>query len=701
VAVAARGRADGHDGAGVTSISWIVFSLTAIEGTMLAVVALGRRPRGRVRWSFGLGMAAFAVEAVTGLILTAYTDSAADRLVWVAAYQAAGLLAIVPWGFFAVALATPGTLPLPTAPKRALLISTPLVLAAASVAFHPAAFDVPDFAGGFYAIKTLWPARAGVLLALLGTIGILSGLEVALRSSRGDARWRVKYLVLGLAGIFLVRFYFLSQIALFNVLLASYVTTTAAACALGSLAIAISLLRDRLGTELTVSRQVVYRSVGVAVLGIYLLAVAGLSWLFDYLGMREEIVWISLVVFVSALSLAALMLSEVVRSRLRRFIVLNFYRSKYDYREQWTRFTKRLGSLVTLDELGPELLQATVDAVEATKGLLVLRDPIDNRYRAAEYAGVEPNSMTFERDGVLVARLRAIRQPVSLEASTCPAPKGGDFVVAVPLPWRDELIGFMLLGPKRTDADYGTEDLEFLATIGEQAAGVIATARLSESLAQAREFEAFHRLTSFVIHDLKNLISALSMLSDNAARHFDDPEFQRDALRTLGRTVDRMKGLLGRLSSAPDTAHLRQQPVDLAALALEAALSLVKNPKISLVKELAPLPPISGDADALLRVIENLVNNAVQAIEGRGVVTLKTYTSVGSAVLAVADTGCGMSEEFMRKSLFSPFQTTKTHGWGIGLYQTKGIVEAHGGTIEVSSKGGVGTTFFVRLPLPE
>ena len=227
---------------------------------------------------------------------------------------------------------------------------------------------------------------------------------------------------------------------------------------------------------------------------------------------------------------------------------------------------------------------------------------------------------------------------------------------------------------------------------------MIATARLSESLAQAREFEAFHRLTSFVIHDLKNSISALSMLSDNALRHFDDPEFQRDAVRTLGRTVDRMKGLLGRLSSSPDAAHLQRGPVDLAALALEASVPLAKNPKIELVQQLAPLPPLSADAGALLRVIENLVSNAVQALEGPGTITLKTYESGGCAVLAVADTGCGMSEEFMRKSLFSPFRTTKKHGWGIGLYQTKGIVEAHGGTIEVSSKEGAGTTFYVGLP---
>jgi hypothetical protein len=68
-------------------------------------------------------------------------------------------------------------------------------------------------------------------------------------------------------------------------------------------------------------------------------------------------------------------------------------------------------------------------------------------------------------------------------------------------------------------------------------------------------------------------------------------------------------------------------------------------------------------------------------------------------MLSVADTGCGMSEEFVRESLFVPFRTTKRGGWGIGLYQVKEIVERHGGTLTVTSKEGSGTTFQITLPV--
>jgi putative PEP-CTERM system histidine kinase len=254
-----------------------------------------------------------------------------------------------------------------------------------------------------------------------------------------------------------------------------------------------------------------------------------------------------------------------------------------------------------------------------------------------------------------------------------------------------------VIGPERTGIPYTMEDLEFMETVTEQAAGVILTARLSERLVQSHEFEAFHRLTSFVIHDLKNSISALAMLSDNALQNFADPEFQRDTIKTVSKTVDRMKALLGRLASAPEADALRLEPVDLAALALEAARPIMKSERISLVKDLAPLP-ISADADALLRVIQNLIANAVQSIESEGVVRLRTFERDGWAVLSVSDTGCGMSDEFIRRSLFAPFRSTKKGGWGIGLYQTKGIVEAHGGSIEVSSQEGAGTSFTIKLP---
>jgi signal transduction histidine kinase len=159
-----------------------------------------------------------------------------------------------------------------------------------------------------------------------------------------------------------------------------------------------------------------------------------------------------------------------------------------------------------------------------------------------------------------------------------------------------------------------------------------------------------------------------------------------------------MRALLGRLREAPSATRLRLAPVDLAAVARDAASPVVKSDRIDLVTELTPLS-VSGDGAALATVIQNLITNAVQSIDGRGTVMLKTYAEDGRAVVAVSDTGCGMSADFVRTSLVAPSCSTKQGGWGIGLYQVKGLVEAHGGTIDVSSREGTGSTFFVRLPI--
>jgi putative PEP-CTERM system histidine kinase len=256
-----------------------------------------------------------------------------------------------------------------------------------------------------------------------------------------------------------------------------------------------------------------------------------------------------------------------------------------------------------------------------------------------------------------------------------------------------------VVGPERAGMPYTPEDLEFLATMGQQATGSIITARLSEDLARTRAFDAFARVASFVIHDLKNQISSLSLLSQNAQKYFDDAEFQKDAIRTLARIVEQMQALLARLSSPRDAAvELRSQPVDVGVLVAETTSTVTFPSRIQLVSDLAPDSWVLADPEALRRVFQNLLTNAIQATPGDGTVRISVQRNDANLLVSVADTGAGMSEEFLRESLFVPFRTTKRGGWGIGLYQVKEIVERHGGRLTVTTKEGVGSTFQVVLP---
>jgi putative PEP-CTERM system histidine kinase len=676
--------------------------LAALTSVALAIGAVARQPRGALRWSFALGMAGFAVESVAAWTVTQalLADAQTSAL---QALELARLLMLAPWAVFAFALLRRG----PESRAYGMRLGevglmAAVVIATASILYSPP-YHVPAVEAPFHAARLGMTGRLSAVVQLAAMIGLLATLEAALRTSRGFTRWRTKFLVLGLGGALLVRFYFLSQTLLFDVLMASYLTAIAATQLVANIVILVSLLRDRLTADLTVSRQIVYHSVALGALGLYLLAVGVIGWLLNRLGLTDAVVWTSLVIFVSAVALATIMLSESVRWKIKRYITTNFYRSKYDYRAQWMSFTKRLGSLLSLDALAPELLQTIVDAVGATTGMLYLEDRHHTGYHVLSFAGFSEPVRTLAPDHAAIVAMKSATAPVVIDERSSPVwfvlhPDLRTGGVAIPMRRGEGLIGFLVVGSQRGDSPYTEEDLEFLSTIAEQAAVAISTVMLSETLARSREFEAFHRLTSFVIHDLKNSISALSMLSENALRHFDDPEFQRDAIKTLARTVERMTNLLGRLSSRPTSPAGHGRPVDLAALAVEATVPVLRSPHIALVKELTPVGPVRGDADGLLRVIQNIVTNAIQSIEAQGTITLKTYERNGQACLAISDTGCGMSPEFVRDSLFTPFRTTKRGGWGIGLYQAKSLIDAHGGTLHVESTPGRGTTFVIGLP---
>ena len=684
------------------SLHALVLTAAAVGSLVLAALALASRPRLRIQWTFALGMLGFAVESVLAFILlTAVSGPAVVG--WLGAVHITGLLLLLPWAFFVAMLADLQMPMLPRSWRLGLGLGVALTATSATaVALWPS-FAVDGTNWMTRGAVLLAPARAAAVVQLLLTIGILVGLEACLRTSRGTNRRRVKYLVLGLGGIFLIRFYILSQMLLFQTVVPLYFKTTCATLFLGTLLLALPIARDQLReTDISVSRQIVYRSVVVVLLGLYLFVIAALGSVLTYLQIPEETFWGSIVVFVTALTLTAVLLSDRLRFRLQRFVAFHFYPTKYDYRQQWILFTKRMSSRLTAAEIGRELIEGVAEASGATDGAVYLSESAAAPYRLSGHIGQSRFVPVLDGGSMMAEWLhhqqapRLLPSEVAGSLATPPLASG----IAAPLRWRDSVIGFVILGPERTGAEYTLEDLEFLSTVAEQAAGTLVTARLSESMAQAREVETVDRVAGAVIHDIKNSVSALSMLSRNALRHFNDPEFQRDAITTLARTVDRMRRLLAKLSAPGGEAQpLRLQAVDLADIVLEATAPIAGDARVRLVRDLGAVGPVMGDREALLRVVQNLVTNATEAIGEHGTIAVTLAEAQDQAILTVSDTGCGIPEEFLRQHLFSPFRSTKKGGWGIGLYQSKQIVERHQGEILVESIEGTGTTFRVKLPL--
>jgi putative PEP-CTERM system histidine kinase len=390
-----------------------------------------------------------------------------------------------------------------------------------------------------------------------------------------------------------------------------------------------------------------------------------------------------------------------LRRRFRHFLGRHRVSRKYDYREHWMAFTSRMSGMHRTGDIGGPLAEDVVRASGATCAAVYISDASETAYRLSGSVGSSCFAQTIEDGAAVPSWLRMHASPVHLPAKflssiTLPVMSTA---LGVAIPWRGTLLGFIVLGPQKTGVDYTAEDHEFLRTVAEQAAVSITAVRLAEAAEWTSRAEPAAGVTPAVIHDIKNSVSALSLLATNAGKHLAEPEFQRDAIVTLSRTVERMRHLLGKLTATRAEAPRTAEPIDLRELIIEATTPLAADGKVRLVRRLSSVARVYGDRDALLRIVENLTTNAAEAIDREGTVTVTLGEEQGYAVISVADTGCGISEEYKERHLFSPFRSTKKGGWGVGLYQTKQVVESQDGEIIVESLEGRGTTFTVKLPL--
>jgi putative PEP-CTERM system histidine kinase len=242
------------------------------------------------------------------------------------------------------------------------------------------------------------------------------------------------------------------------------------------------------------------------------------------------------------------------------------------------------------------------------------------------------------------------------------------------------------------------EELELLQSMCRQVAGNLVNLKLSERLRQTKEMAAFQNVAAFFVHDLKNVASKLSMTVENMAIHYENPAFREDALRLMSQSVEQVKALCGHLTSLREKSAISPTRTDVNKV-VKSALAGVNGTGGSIHEAFGSVPTVMIDREQMQKVLTNLVLNACEAVGERGEIHVRTMQRNGWIVVEVEDNGCGMSREYMEQSLFRPFQSTKSKGLGIGLFQSKMIVEAHKGRIEVESREGEGTIFRVLLPI--
>jgi len=382
------------------------------------------------------------------------------------------------------------------------------------------------------------------------------------------------------------------------------------------------------------------------------------------------------------------------------FVSKHFFSYRYDYREEWLRFTRTLSAESSTQGLQESCIRALAALVESPAGVLWLERE-RREFRPAARWNMPAVDASEPTDGSLVRFLERTGWVIDLKQLAAEPERYPDlelpgWVRAVPSAWLivplmsgSELLGFVVLTTPRATIDVNWEVLDLLKAASRQAASYLAQIRATEALLEARKFDAFNRMSAFVVHDLKNLVAQLSLMLKNAERHRDNPEFQRDMLATVQHVVARMNQLMLQLRTEVTPVE-KARPTDLEAV-VRRVCAAKTGQRAPIELRLDPGVLGIGHEDRLEHVIGHLIQNALDATAESGSVLVRLAREGDRAVVEVVDTGIGMTPEFARDRLFRPFETSKPTGMGIGVYESAQYVNAVGGQIVIDSEPNVGT----------
>ncbi|MAS40276.1 MAG: PEP-CTERM system histidine kinase PrsK [Porticoccaceae bacterium] len=550
----------------------------------------------------------------------------------------------------------------------------------------------------------------GLLLQLLTAVLFLVLIEQLYRTLPTESRWGLKPFCLALGAISAFDLYLFADGFLFGMVDPDVWGIRGLAHAAVIPLVAVSAARvPGWSIRLSVSRELVFHSTSLAVSGGYLLVVAAAGYYVRYFGGEWGRALQVAVLFFALLLLGVVLFSGTQRARLRVFLNKHLFPYRYDYRSEWLKFTRALDAGEGGNDLGQATVQALADLVESAGGGLWL-DEGEGRLRMRARLNMPESDVGVLRDDPFCRFLADEGWVLNLDEYRMRPRTYGDFRppqwlselpdawLVVPLIAGDELIGFVVLLTPRTPFDINWEVLDLLKTAQRQAASYLARMQAAEALIEARKFDAFNRMSAFVVHDLKNLVAQLSLMLTNAKRYKDNPEFQADMLETVAHVEQKMRDLMEQLQKK--TAIDPDRPVELGEL-LEKIRRLRAQAGRQVNVDLQGAPAwVKANPERLERVVGHIVQNALDATGDDGMVSACLCRSADDSVIVrVTDTGSGMSAEFIRDQLFRPFQTTKTSGMGIGAFEARKYLRELGGDIRVESAPERGTTMELYLPL--
>ena len=421
-----------------------------------------------------------------------------------------------------------------------------------------------------------------------------------------------------------------------------------------------------------------------------------------------------MIAILAVMTVTAMVLIPSARARgwVKVKLAKHLFEHRYDYRTEWLRFTATLGRAgPEAPPLSDRIVKAFADIVDAPGGLLLVSEGGRgiSLATADEWPGTPPDDSAFENAGEFWTGLEGTGRVIEFEALRRGWAGSEDRVleappwllneplawVAIPLMHHDRLVGLVVLAAPDYLRQLDWEDFDLLRTAGHQAASSLAEALGQEALSTAQRFEEFNRRFAFILHDIKNLVSQLSLVARNAERHADNPEFRADMVATLQSSVGKMNDLLARLAPHSQARVQSVEPQPLRPILTSAIAGKRGDREVSLRGDASARALV--DAGALEQAVAHLLQNALDASSGEPV-SVRISSEDGIVAIAISDKGVGMDGDFVRNRLFQPFASTKPDGFGIGAFEARSLVTAMGGRLSVDSRLGRGTTFTILLP---
>ena len=476
------------------------------------------------------------------------------------------------------------------------------------------------------------------------------------------------------------------------------------------IAVPMAIGTSRAGGDLKFgpSRIVAFQSLLLLVIGAYLLFMVIVAQSLALIGGNAA--RLAQVGFVFVTSMVALLRlpSPQLRGWLKVTVIKHLFQHRYDYRAEWLRFTQTIGrggdSAMPLHE---RAVQALADVTDSPGGLLLSSDERGGLEMAAVWQWTEMTVPPIPISSSVAAMIERDRMIIDLDdvrsSSTTAAPFPNWLIdsqsawALVPLMHYNRLVGVIVLARPLSYRKLDWEDFDLLRVVGQQLASFLAERNGQEALGEATRFEEFHRRIAFVMHDIKNLASQMSLLARNAEKHADNPDFRADMLVTLRNSADKLNNLLARLGRYGSGAAERVEPVSLEQLATQVSARFAGGHPV-VITESTPCE-VLANPENLDQALVHLVQNAVDASPAESTVFLRVIRDQLNGMIEILDAGPGMSADFIRTRLFKPFVSSKSGGFGIGAFEARELIRAMNGRLDVESREGLGTRFFVRLPL--